>query len=637
MKFTIISVESRKGGVGKTTAALNLCDLLVERGYKTLLLDLDITGTGITAASQSQYWKNKINIIKQNRNEINILELFQKYFITGQDLPKFSLNSNQDSLFIKEDKTNIFYSEIYGNDDALICDPRILFNELHSFWIIEMISEICNNFIESFQENDRKVIVMDNSPGFIGLSKAIHNWLTDIGPIYGKFLTISSLDIQDLRSCLHGINNIKNNLQNKIESAKYFYTLNKMSDVKELTNNEQKVFFNAFTLNRKTPDKYEFYRSEDNLKNIAIKSYQSLIINKAPTIIKPKTFYYDINQILTKDEEDILTQFSDDKHDRIPKNVVYYDEVIQFQFFESLIKMTKEKIHAPLKSIFTKLKNETLDIKMNPSDDYRFLTMLSERYDRSLKNLAEKLNIYGFPNVTKQIEDRWYPNYPLVNLKKAYFQFNSETKFPNKTMSNDHVDIIRDLVGNIDHNFLSLNDLNDFRLSYGSLWVYLFQSSKVYKLNVELVYLISEIQRNRFKEGYSRDYRYHLANETLNNKEITNYFSKHEYIFFKRHENLITLSAFYNSFCHAQARLIDIQVDFSFLINLIRRITFNEGNEEIPLFPQICSIVDSVIIKKEETPGNANEKFIKIINEAKFMSDFRDVITKNIITKWNLV
>ena len=46
--FKIISVESRKGGVGKTTAALNLADLVLEKGYKVLLLDLDITGTSIS-------------------------------------------------------------------------------------------------------------------------------------------------------------------------------------------------------------------------------------------------------------------------------------------------------------------------------------------------------------------------------------------------------------------------------------------------------------------------------------------------------------------------------------------------------------------------------------------------------------
>lgn len=38
--YKIISVESRKGGVGKTTVAINLASLLHERGYNVLLIDL---------------------------------------------------------------------------------------------------------------------------------------------------------------------------------------------------------------------------------------------------------------------------------------------------------------------------------------------------------------------------------------------------------------------------------------------------------------------------------------------------------------------------------------------------------------------------------------------------------------------
>jgi len=37
----IIAVAGRKGGAGKTTTALNLAGVLVERGLRVLLVDLD--------------------------------------------------------------------------------------------------------------------------------------------------------------------------------------------------------------------------------------------------------------------------------------------------------------------------------------------------------------------------------------------------------------------------------------------------------------------------------------------------------------------------------------------------------------------------------------------------------------------
>ena len=75
MNYKIISVESRKGGVGKTTAALNLATVLLENNYAVLFLDVDITGTSIMGAFKSSYWKDKVNPIKENEKDINLLRL----------------------------------------------------------------------------------------------------------------------------------------------------------------------------------------------------------------------------------------------------------------------------------------------------------------------------------------------------------------------------------------------------------------------------------------------------------------------------------------------------------------------------------------------------------------------------------
>ena len=63
MPYRIYSIESRKGGVGKTTVALNLACILAKKG-PVLLLDCDITGTSIVdPAKNSSFWNDETNVL----------------------------------------------------------------------------------------------------------------------------------------------------------------------------------------------------------------------------------------------------------------------------------------------------------------------------------------------------------------------------------------------------------------------------------------------------------------------------------------------------------------------------------------------------------------------------------------------
>ena len=90
-EYKVISVESRKGGVGKTTAALNLGHQLGSR-YHVLLLDIDITGTSIRTIRESRFWKKDAMLLELAGEPINLLQYFTNSYLRGEELFDFTHN-----------------------------------------------------------------------------------------------------------------------------------------------------------------------------------------------------------------------------------------------------------------------------------------------------------------------------------------------------------------------------------------------------------------------------------------------------------------------------------------------------------------------------------------------------------------
>ena len=116
----IVSVESRKGGVGKTTAALCLGRILRNEGYAVLVLDLDVTGTNAADIADSPFWIDDLHIVQKldragtAADPLNLIELFDRSFMAGRAIPDFSTqDSSSELLLVDLKKVNVLGSQVY--------------------------------------------------------------------------------------------------------------------------------------------------------------------------------------------------------------------------------------------------------------------------------------------------------------------------------------------------------------------------------------------------------------------------------------------------------------------------------------------------------------------------------------------
>ena len=87
-----IAVCNQKGGVGKSTTAVNVCSYLALSGRKTLLIDLDTQGNATTTCGISRQEAAEQDIYQALINGLDLQEVIRKTSVEGLDIIPASID-----------------------------------------------------------------------------------------------------------------------------------------------------------------------------------------------------------------------------------------------------------------------------------------------------------------------------------------------------------------------------------------------------------------------------------------------------------------------------------------------------------------------------------------------------------------
>ncbi len=708
----IISVESRKGGVGKTTAALCMARLLRKKGYAVLLMDLDVTGTNAADIAKSPFWERDLHIIQEagdkdnSKRPLNLITLFDQCFMAGMTIPEFSIRATSKVLLIEPDKVNVVGSQIYktdkggNNSERTTCieRPGILFDDLHALWLLELVKQISNNFARAVSsEGSVKIaIILDNSPGYVGIAPVVHEWLTDRGPEYGKFLMVTSLDTQDLCACEMALSALHDLFVGKWETHLLF--VNGYDKDSEFTvKKEQESFFMRLASSRTgrkngEVDPLDFYRNDDSTNSKQHPGqrycdnpaeYIAAIVNRVPRATK--SGFLDLESDhpwIWSERGGTLSRLLDRSNEKQDwrERMISYDEYIENQFLLRWLQRGRRYRELNVHYLIDMLEMAEDELRGMTHDDdidpIRLSRMDYEQYER-LSNQLRKANDVvsrartavenaGLGHLTRLIHDEWLPGSIVPTFRNMLLRVLRESEVPFFEMEpfdyeNGHIhpesmEFMADLKKRMLKGIRSFeepkleamdNKAADVLASVlsGLIGLSLALSKWHLPMKEELTGLFAGVLaielRHWAKRGEGKSQRFgpqrFLAQESVSQAELR---KDHEMVrsfrFFRHNmtKEYGTFPDFYKACTSAQARLMDFMSDSRFLIQLLRFVATGEMKRG-ELFPFVRGIAEDVIVKKTISHEDAPSKMEKALQSAEYFREF-DSVLSDVLKVWRV-
>lgn len=698
----IVSVESRKGGVGKTTAALCLARLLNKKhGFFVLLLDLDLTGTNSADIADSPFWENDIHAVceidsrkdisKPNPTPSNFLKQFEDCFMAGKPPPNFSSSKTDTGcLSIRPNNVNIFGSHIDN-----IERPGILFDDLHSHWLLEFVTQTIANFKHAVDPGNmgNTALIIDNSPGYIGIAPAIHEWLTDRGPKSSKFLNITSPDIQDLHACEDAIANLSDIFSKKWETRQLLVDNLAKGGALNIPKENNSFFMRLVTPtpnSARADESLSFYKLSDNDYEISEQSvigddfhkspqkYIAAIVNRVPKEIAKSSKVFDPNGVLSSSSL-LATLLGYNKGKVSADRLITFDPNIESQFSIQLLtnKRPSSVTHfsvvlESLKSAESRLAHDFIsfgDSKAYLEDAFLRIPDLRDqlmKVDDIVRCELSAIANTKFKGSIRHIKHDWLPGNIFFPFRKATEQFllkilksshNLQPRQPSYGPNSDATD--RDVfdfkkqILQAAGNGLIASDAES--MPQDSLLADILSRLVCYSLpisylrgggNEELVKLFADVLTLELD---------HTPKNALINKRISSIarFLGDESIGRRAlNKNFYVVDApphipdilktravpqfldFYKSVTSAQARMLDYEKDCRFLIHYLLFIVNADREYKIP-FGVVNRIAKSVVITKQTQYDNAVGELEKAVMQAKYFREFEGVLEK-VLTEWEV-